>query len=76
VAGYVAVERITGTVGGKHGFALQHSSTMDQGSQTMNIIVVPGSGTDELKGIRGTFIIRIEGGQHYYEFDYTLPEQP
>ena len=77
VAGYVAMERITGTLGGKHGsFALQHSSTMDQESQSMNIIVVPGSGTDELNGIRGTFRIRVEGGQHYYHFDYTLPEQP
>jgi hypothetical protein len=74
-AGYVAVEMITGTLAGKHGsFALQHSSTMDAGSQTMNIIVVPGSGTGELKGIRGAFIIRIDNGQHFYVFDYTLPE--
>lgn len=77
VAGYVAMERINGTVGGKHGsFALQHSCTMDQGSQSMDIVVVPGSGTDELTGIRGAFSIRIEGGQDYYDFDYTLPEQP
>lgn len=77
VAGYVAVERITGTLAGRQGsFALQHSSTMDQSGQSMNIIVVPGSGTDDLKDIRGTFTIRIEGGQHYYDFDYTLPEKP
>ena len=75
-AGYVAMERISGTPAGKRGsFALQHSSTMDQNGPTMNIVVVPGSGTDELKGIRGSFTIRIEGGQHYYEFDYTLPDQ-
>lgn len=73
-AGYVAVELITGTIAGKHGgFALQHSSSMDAGAQSMNIKVVPGSGTGELKGISGTFIIRIESGQHFYEFDYTLP---
>jgi hypothetical protein len=75
VAGYVAVELITGTLAGKHGsFALQHSSTMDASGQKMNIIVVPGSGTGDLKGIRGTFIIRIESGQHFYDFEYTLPE--
>jgi hypothetical protein len=75
IAGYVAVEMITGTLAGKKGsFALQHSSTMDSGTQTMNIIVVPGSGTGELKGIRGTFMIRIDNGEHFYVFDYTLPE--
>jgi hypothetical protein len=72
-AGYVAIEMITGTLNGKHGsFALQHSSTMDQSGAKMNIIVVPGSGTDELKGIAGTFTIKIENGKHDYELDYTL----
>jgi hypothetical protein len=72
-AGYVAIEMITGSLNGKHGsFALQHSSTMDQSGAKMNIIVVPGSGTDELKGIAGTFTIKIENGKHDYELDYTL----
>jgi hypothetical protein len=75
-AGYVAIELITGTLNGKHGsFALQHSSTMDQSGAKMNILVVPGSGTGELKGISGTFTIKIENGQHFYELDYTLPGQ-
>jgi hypothetical protein len=74
-AGYVAIELITGTLNGKHGsFALQHSSTMDQNGAKMNIVVVPGSGTGELKGIAGTFIIKIENGQHFYDLDYTLPD--
>jgi hypothetical protein len=65
---------VTGTLNGKHGsFALQHSSTMDQSGSKMQIIVVPGSGTGELKGIAGTFTIKIENGQHDYDFDYTLP---
>jgi hypothetical protein len=76
MAGYVAMELITGTLNGKHGsFALQHSSTMDQSGNKMNIIVVPGSGTGELKGIAGTFTIKIENGQHFYDLDYTLPQQ-
>src|ERR1700761_1558315 len=65
VAGYVAIEVVTGTLAGKHGsFALQHFATMDADGPKMQVIVVPGSGTGELKGIAGTFSIRIEGGKH------------
>ena len=73
-AGYVAIEMVTGTVDGKRGsFALQHLATMDASGPTMQVMVVPGSGTGELKGISGTFTIRIENGQHLYEFEYELP---
>jgi hypothetical protein len=73
-AGYVAIELVTGTLAGKHGsFALQHSATMDQNGNKMTVIVVPGSGTGELKGIAGTFTIHIEKGQHSYDFEYTIP---
>lgn len=73
VAGYVAIEVVTGTLAGKHGaFALQHFATMDQAGPRMQVIVVPGSGTGEFAGIAGTFTIKIESGQHLYEFDYTL----
>jgi hypothetical protein len=73
VAGYVAIEVVTGTLNGKNGsFALQHFATMDAAGPKMQVIVVPGSGTDELKGITGTFTIKIENGQHLYELDYTL----
>lgn len=73
-AGYVAIEFVTGTLGGKYGnFALQHFATMDGKGPAMQVIVVPGSGTGELKGIEGTFTIRAENGQHFYEFDYELP---
>lgn len=74
-AGYVAMEMVTGTLNGKRGgFALQHCGTMDSSGPKMNVIVVPGSGTGELKGISGTFTIHIEKGQHSYDFDYALPE--
>ncbi|MGA3370402.1 MAG: DUF3224 domain-containing protein [Terracidiphilus sp.] len=74
-AGYVAIEVVTGTLAGKHGsFALQHSATMDRNGLKMSVIVVPGSGTRELKGIQGTFTIHIENGQHSYDFEYTLPD--
>jgi hypothetical protein len=73
-AGYVAIEVVTGTLAGKTGsFALQHSATMDQSGYKMTVIVVPGSGTGELKGISGTFTIHIEKGQHSYDLEYSLP---
>jgi hypothetical protein len=72
--GYVAMERVTGMLAGKSGsFALEHNATMDRGKPSLNIIVVPDSGTGELAGITGTMNIRIEGGKHFYDFDYTLP---
>ncbi|MFZ1131160.1 MAG: DUF3224 domain-containing protein [Terriglobales bacterium] len=75
VAGYVAIEVVTGTLGGKHGsFALQHSATMDKSGPKMTVIVVPGSGTGELKGISGTFAIQIANGQHAYDLEHILPE--
>jgi hypothetical protein len=75
MAGYVAIEAVTGTLNGKHGsFVLQHSATIDHNGPKMSVIVVPGSGTGELKGIAGTFTIHIEKGQHSYDFEYTLAE--
>lgn len=73
-AGYVAVEKVTGSLGGKNGtFVLQHSSTMDRGIPNQSITVIPDSGTDELQGLSGSMIIRIEDGQHFYDFEYELP---
>lgn len=74
--GYVAVERVTGTLHGKRGaFSLQHNATRTPGEAHLNIIVVPGSGSGELAGLDGTMKIAIaEGGKHYYEFDYELAE--
>lgn len=73
-AGYVAIEVVTGTLQGRRGsFALQQFATMDSGGSKMTVIVVPGSGTDELKGITGTFTITIVDGRHYYDLEYSLP---
>jgi hypothetical protein len=74
-AGYVAIERVTGTLAGRKGtFALQHSATMDRGTPSLTIVVIPDSGTDGLIGLTGTMGIRIEpGGKHFYDFTYALP---
>lgn len=76
-AGYVAMERVAGTLQGRRGsFVLQHSGTMNRGAQQLSVTVVPDSGTGQLAGIAGAMTIKIEaGGKHFYEFDYTLPEK-
>lgn len=74
-AGYVAIERVSGTLHGRTGaFVLQHSSTMNQGEPQQSIGVVPDSGTDQLKGLSGSMVISVVGGKHYYDFEYTLSE--
>lgn len=76
-AGYVAIERVTGTLGGASGsFLLQHSGTMTPAEQVATITVVPGSGTGELEGIAGAMQIAIEEGKHLYDFEYTIPSAP
>lgn len=71
--GYVAIEIVTGSLNEKKGsFMLQHSGTMKGEAYEMNIIVVPDSGTDELKGITGKFKIIIDKEKHSYEFSYSF----
>jgi Protein of unknown function (DUF3224) len=72
-AGYVAIERLTGTLNGRKGsFVLQHNGTMNRSAQQLSITVVPDSGTEELTGIAGVMKIKIEGGKHFYELEYSL----
>jgi hypothetical protein len=73
-AGYVAIERVAGVLGGKRGtFVLQHSGTMNRGTPSLVVTVVPDSGTEELVGLEGEFKIDIVDGEHFYEFTYRLP---
>lgn len=75
-AGYVAMERVTGTLQGRSGsFVLQHNATMTRGTPQLNIIVVPDSGAGQLSGISGNMKINIADGKHSYEFDYSLAPQ-
>lgn len=70
-AGYVAIERVTGTLHGKSGsFVFQHTGTMTRGAQQLSITVVPDSGTGELAGLSGVFRLQIVEGKHFYEFEY------
>jgi hypothetical protein len=72
-AGYVAMERVTGALHGRSGaFVLQHNGTMTRGEPQLSVTVVPDSGTGELAGLSGKLTIRIDGKQHFYEFDYAI----
>ena len=73
--GYVAIEIVTGKLGGRTGtFALQHTGSMIDNAFTLIVTVVPGSGTGQLAGLSGKMNITIApGGKHSYDFDYTLP---
>ena len=74
-AGYVALERVAGTLDGRTGtFALQHSGTMTRGVPQLLITVVPDSGTGQLAGLAGRMKINIAEGRHSYEFEYTLAD--
>lgn len=72
-AGYVAIEKLTGTLRGRAGsFILQHFGLMTRGAMEQRVEIIPDSGTEDLSGIAGTMTIRIEGGVHHYQLDYTL----
>jgi len=75
-AGYVAMEKVGGTLDGRAGtFVLQHSSTMTRGEPTQSIAVVPDSGTDALAGLVGRMVVDIApDGAHTYRFEYSLPD--
>jgi hypothetical protein len=73
-AGYVAMEKVTGTLMGRTGtFILQQFGTMTDDKLQMTIAVVPSTGTGQLEGLTGTMTIRTNNGQHAYYFDYSLP---
>ena len=73
-AGYVAIERASGTLQGRSGtFVLQHTGTMNRGAAQLSVTVVPDSGTGELTGLTGTLAISIVDGKHVYALDYALP---
>lgn len=74
--GYVAMEMMDVTLMGRKGtFILMHHATMKADADfKMLINVIPDSGTGALTGIAGNLTIIIEGKNHSYKFDYTLPD--
>ena len=53
-ASFIGLERITGRVGDRAGsFVLEHAGTSDSSIATATWSVVPGSGTGDLRGLKG-----------------------
>lgn len=75
--GYVAIEKVTGTLNGHSGsFVLQHTGTMKNNVPQLTVTVVPESGTGQLEGIAGKMTITMAPtGKHTYDFEYTLPAE-
>lgn len=73
-AGYVMLERVTGSLDGRSGsFVLQHFGILDRNRQDHRVAVVPDSGTDGLAGLTGEMTIDV-AANHAYVLRYTLPE--
>lgn len=72
---YVAIEKVDGALDGRRGsFVLMHHAVMVKGTPgNWAVEVVPDSGTGELAGLCGSMTITITGGEHFYDFEYTLP---
>src|SRR5438874_805314 len=50
----ISLQRVTGTLAGRQGsFVLQGSESTGKGKITANWMVIPGSGTGQLSGLRG-----------------------
>lgn len=72
-AAYVAIDRVEGTLHGRRGtFVLRHNGVMERGVGTLEVAVVPDSGTGDLTGLRGRLDIQIVDGVHRYTFDYAI----
>jgi hypothetical protein len=71
-ASFVGIERVTGSLGGHQGtFLLQDAGTVKDNIVSGDWFVVPGSGTGELAGLRGTGGFRAnlgEGAQVHLDY--------
>lgn len=73
-ATFVGLERIVGTIGGKAGsFVLQRVGVFEDGFAKESYSVVPGSGTGELRGLRGEGHTAVgHGMEHPFSLNYEL----
>jgi hypothetical protein len=69
-AGYLAQERVTGTLDGKHGtFVLHHGAVGGPGTNEQYGFVIPGSATGDLTGMTGT--CRVEHGLLTLDYEFA-----
>jgi hypothetical protein len=74
-AGYVALERVTASVGGRSGgFDVQHCASQGGPADKAVWFVVPGSGTGELRGLYGDVTYRHDESGAVFTLDYDFAE--
>ena len=67
----VGLEQVTGRLGDRSGsFVLRHEGKFEAMTAKASFTVVPGSGTGELKGLRGEGHFATQGQTAPYTFDY------
>lgn len=73
-ATFVGLERITGRIAGKSGsFVLQRTGTFEGGQAKESYTVIAGSGTGELRGLRGSGTSSVgHGMEHPFVLEYEL----
>ncbi len=73
-ATFVGLERVVGRIGGKAGtFVLQRIGVFESGQAKESYSVVPGSGTGELRGLRGDGTSAVgHGMEHPFSLNYDL----
>ncbi|RTQ46513.1 DUF3224 domain-containing protein [Hymenobacter gummosus] len=73
-ASSVGLERVVGRVGGRAGsFVLEHTGSVEDGVSKANLAVVPGSGTQDLGGLRGRgWVVRRPGRSAALTLEYEF----
>jgi Protein of unknown function (DUF3224) len=72
-ADFVGLHRIVGAIGGRSGsFVVQGDGTFDGSVAAGPWSVVPGSGTEELRGLRGEGGFRAKGHETSFTLDYEF----
>jgi hypothetical protein len=70
---YLGYEHFSGRIGTRLGsFVLQHTGEWLEGTATTQLEVVPDSGTEQLKSLRGTGKAQATHDTHTFELDYDL----
>jgi len=73
VAVYYAIEEFADSLNGKSGgFTLIHRGFMSSESQSLDITILEGSGTDELESVSGRMLITQDADGHRYELSFEL----
>jgi len=73
-ATFVGLERVVGRIGAKSGtFVLQRLGVFEDGQAMESYSVIPGSGTGQLRGLRGEGRSAVgHGSEHPFALDYEL----